>query len=150
MGEFWLRVASQVGDTRRVRSASNSRKPYDFLMVSFALLFRPSTTPAEIVPLARNQFEQQRLDACASVRADLLQRLEPRPHRAGAPLVEEPAGPGRRSILPEPLEVLAMQIGPHALQVVLQQLRQLDRLVRSVRFSGRLSRHQRECLSTGS
>ena len=31
------------------------RKPYAFLMVSFALLFRPSTIPAEMAPSARNQ-----------------------------------------------------------------------------------------------
>ena len=35
-----------------------SRKPYDYLMVSFALLLNPSTIPAEIVPLARNQFSK--------------------------------------------------------------------------------------------
>ena len=34
---------------------SYSRKPYDFLMVSFALLLNPSTIPLETDPLARNQ-----------------------------------------------------------------------------------------------
>ncbi len=32
------------------------RNPYDFLIVTFTLLLRPSTTPDDIVPLARNQF----------------------------------------------------------------------------------------------
>ena len=31
------------------------RKPYDFLVISFNLLLKPSTIPAEIVPPARNQ-----------------------------------------------------------------------------------------------
>src|SRR5512135_2383665 len=32
------------------------RKPYDFLVTNFTLLFRPSTAPDETSPLARNQF----------------------------------------------------------------------------------------------
>jgi hypothetical protein len=32
------------------------RTPYDFLVTSFTVLLRPSTAPAETVPLARNQF----------------------------------------------------------------------------------------------
>ena len=31
------------------------RKPYDFLVTSFTLLFSPSTAPAETIPRARNQ-----------------------------------------------------------------------------------------------
>ena len=33
------------------------RKPYDFLVTNFTLLFRPSTAPDEIAPRARNQFK---------------------------------------------------------------------------------------------
>ena len=33
------------------------RNPYDFLVTSFTLLFRPSTAPDEIAPRARNQFK---------------------------------------------------------------------------------------------
>src|SRR3954469_5880496 len=36
----------------RRSDASNVRKPYAFLVVSFTLLFKPSATPAEIVPRA--------------------------------------------------------------------------------------------------
>src|SRR5512147_1756364 len=37
-------------------ATSAVRKPYDFLVTSFTLVFRPSTAPDEIDPLARNQF----------------------------------------------------------------------------------------------
>ena len=35
------------------------RKPYAFLIISFALLFRPSTIPAEMVPSAWSQLRIQ-------------------------------------------------------------------------------------------
>ena len=37
-------------------SVNEDLNPYAFLVVSFNLLFRPSVTPAEIVPFALNQF----------------------------------------------------------------------------------------------
>jgi hypothetical protein len=43
-------------------------------------------------------------------------------------LVEELGCPGRGDILPEEPEVFPHQVIPHAAQIVLQQIRQLDRL----------------------
>ena len=55
---LWVRF----GSGRRPRLCNRAsfaifavRKPYDFLVTSFTLLFRPSTAPAETIPLARNQ-----------------------------------------------------------------------------------------------
>src|SRR5208283_1250876 len=46
-----------------------------------------------------------------------------------APLIKELAGPTRRLIVPELLEVLLEQIGPHGLQVVAQQIAQAEPLM---------------------
>jgi hypothetical protein len=49
----------RLGNITRMMWSSTSydRKPYAFLVVSFALAFSPSTIPAEICPRARNQFK---------------------------------------------------------------------------------------------
>src|SRR3954468_9986349 len=60
---------------------------------------------------------------------DLLHRLQPRAHHPARPFVQEPPGPRRASVLPEPLELLPQEIGPYRSQVVLQELRQLHRLL---------------------
>ena len=59
---------------------------------------------------------------------DLLQRLQPGTHDPRAPLVEEAAGPSGRLVFPEALKVFAMQVCPHALQIVLEQFVELDGL----------------------
>ncbi len=53
---------------------------------------------------------------------DFLHRLKPTPEGAGAPRLEELPGPYWGRVSPEPLELLAEQVGPDALEVVLQQL----------------------------
>jgi SRSO17 transposase len=57
---LWVRFGS--GSCPRLCNKANLatfavRNPYDFLVTSFTLLFRPSTAPDEIAPRARNQFK---------------------------------------------------------------------------------------------
>ena len=56
---LWVRSGS--GSRPRLCKRANLatlavRKPYDFLVTNFTLLFRPSTAPDDTSPLARNQF----------------------------------------------------------------------------------------------
>lgn len=51
-----------------------------------------------------------------------LHGLQPGPHSAFAPVVQELACPARDGILPEPLEVLLQDIRPYGLQVAAQQI----------------------------
>ena len=50
-------------------------------------------------------------------------------HGPCAPVVEELARPGRRMILPEPLEILFEQVGPDRLEVAREQILQFIHLV---------------------
>ena len=59
-----------------------------------------------------------------------------------------PARHGRFFVFPEPPELLPQEIRPHRPQVVLRQLRQLDRLL--ARLPGRFRKHHRERFRTGS
>ena len=79
--------------------------------------------------LARPKIVEHQLAVVAQGAGDLLHRLDPRAHHLATPFVEELAGPGRRLVVPELLEVFLEQIGPHALQVVAQDVAQLDALV---------------------
>ncbi len=60
---------------------------------------------------------------------DLFHRADPASHGAGAPGVEELHRPLGAGVLPEPLEVLAKQMSPDALEVVLQDLLEPDLLM---------------------
>jgi len=60
---------------------------------------------------------------------NLLHRDDPAAHGAGAPSVEELHRPLGARVLPEPLEVLAEQMSPDALEVVLQDLLEPDFLM---------------------
>ena len=60
---------------------------------------------------------------------DLFHRADPAPHGASAPGIEELHGPLRARVLPEPLEVLAEQMSPDALEVVLQDFLEPDLLM---------------------
>ena len=53
---------------------------------------------------------------------DLLHRADPAAHGACTPGIEELHGPLGARVLPEPLEVLAEQMSPDALEVVLKKL----------------------------
>ena len=55
-GLFSAPVKPQVHDTKRFQLHDSVLNPYAFLVVSFALLLKPSTIPLENCPLARNQF----------------------------------------------------------------------------------------------
>ncbi len=55
---------------------------------------------------------------------NFLHGIEPGTHGSGTPLVQELAGPGGRTVAPEPLEVLLEQVGPDSLEVIGQQLGQ--------------------------
>ena len=57
VGAFRLRKLSRGCAIRPVSPLFAVRNPYDFLVTSFTLLFRPSTAPDEIAPRARNQFK---------------------------------------------------------------------------------------------
>ena len=80
---------------------------------------------------------------------EFLDRVDARAQSPGAPLIDELAGPGRGVVLPELLELFFEQIGAHALQVVGSKSRSRSFCL-SVRFSGRLSRHQRVFFRAGS
>jgi len=60
---------------------------------------------------------------------DLLHRADPAAQGAGAPGIEELHGPLGARVLAEPLEVLAEQMSPDALEVVLQDLLEPDLLM---------------------
>jgi len=64
------------------------RKPYDLLVTTLILLFRASTAPAEISPLARNQFKIS--SRCArNVRATCIIGPDPAPQRAPCPKLKK-------------------------------------------------------------
>ena len=52
---------------------------------------------------------------------DFLHGLDARAHRPSAPSVEERAGPVRRDVVPEELELFFQQVGAHGPEVVLQE-----------------------------
>jgi hypothetical protein len=60
------------------------RKPYDFLMVTLALLFKPFTTPLEIKLLSPEVVKDQ-LTMLVEGAGDLLHRLDARTHGLAAP-----------------------------------------------------------------
>jgi hypothetical protein len=60
---------------------------------------------------------------------DLLHRADPTTPGASAPCVEELHRPFEARVLPEPLEVLAEQMSPDALEVVFQDLLEPDFLM---------------------
>lgn len=59
----------------------------------------------------------------------LLHRLDTRTIHPPHPFPQETGGPQRRAVLPESLEVLALQTGTHRFEVVLRELLQLHRLL---------------------
>ena len=98
------------------------RNPYARLVITLAFPLKPSTTPLENCPRARNQFRIR--SRCERNHAgNLLHRVEPRAHRPGAPAVEELAGPVRRHVAPQRLKVLLEQVGANRAQVATHQLR---------------------------
>src|ERR1700680_1445390 len=54
--------------------------------------------------------------------SDLLQGLDARAHSLTAPFIEEFAGPSRRVVIPELMEVLFKQIGADGLKVVVEEV----------------------------
>ena len=81
---------------------------------------------------------------------DLLHGLDARTQCGCAPSVQELAGPSRRGVLPELLEVFLQQIGADTFEVIAQQLFESPLVWGVVRFSERFKRHQRDFFRTGS
>jgi len=65
------------------------------------------------------------LAQCANERLD---GFEPRSHGSGAPFLQVPLGPVRALVVPEELEALLEQVGPDALEVVLENIGQFGPL----------------------
>ena len=72
---------------------------------------------------------EQEFPVSAQHPGHLLHRWETGAHGPCAPVVEEPARPNRRVILPEPLEILLEQVSPDSLEVAGEQILQLVHLV---------------------
>jgi hypothetical protein len=68
-------------------------------MVTLALLFRPSTTPAG-KQFLRPEIVQDEFAALAQGAGNLLHGLNSGAHDLAAPLVEEPSGPGDGVVIP--------------------------------------------------
>ena len=75
----------------------DDRKPYAFLVVSFALLLKPSTTAARNLAARAEPVQEQR-PVTAQHASDLLHRLEARAHHLHTPFVEERARPIDRAV----------------------------------------------------
>src|SRR3989304_7385662 len=76
----------------------------------------------------REPVEQERAVRAQGL-GETLHGRQPGPHRAGAPLVEEPSCPGGALVGPETLERLLAQEGTDGSQGVAQDLAQLPALV---------------------
>ena len=79
---------------------------------------------------------------------DFLHRLDAGAHGLPVPFIEELASPGGRVVIPELLEGFLEKVSPDGLQVVAEQVRRRKRCS-TFRFSSRLSRSQRDFLSSG-
>ena len=109
-------------DTKRLPVPRRCGTHTPVLVITLAFPLKPSTTPLENCPRARNQFRIR--SRCERNHAgNLLHRVEPRAHRPGAPAVEELAGPVRRHVAPQRLKVLLEQVGANRAQVATHQLR---------------------------
>ena len=60
---------------------------------------------------------------------NLLHRFDPGAHGSCAPGIEEFAGPGRRTVGPEPLKILLEQVGADGSEVAGEQVRQPVHLI---------------------
>src|SRR3954453_9199358 len=129
-------------------ATSAVRKPYDFLVTSFTLLFSPSTAPDENSPLARNQFKI-RGRCLRSVRAPFFigsrrDRITRRVHSSrnfpahAALRYSQNRWKSSRSRYARTVRKLYFS-NSASFTVCF-----------SVRFSGRFSRHHRDFFSTGS
>ena len=148
---LWVRFGSGRSPRLCKRASfatSGLRKPYDFLVTSFTLLFRPSTAPEETVPLARNQLSIK-LVMSAYCPGNLLHRLHPGPHYPTRPFIQEFPGPCRADVLPKPLKLLPRRYARTVRRLYLNSSDSRT-VCFSVRFSGRFRKHHRECFRTGS
>ena len=96
--------------------------------MTFALLFKPSTTPLEIIFLRPEVIEDQ-FPVLAKRSSDLLHGLDAGTHGLTAPLVEKLPGPGGRAVIPELLECFLEKVGPDGLQVVAEEIAQSEALL---------------------
>ena len=79
---------------------------------------------------------------------DLLHRLDAGSHGLLAPEIQEHAGPGGRVVFPELLKFFFEEIGTDGLEIIAEQISQRN-FCCEVRFSLRLSTHQRVFFSSG-
>jgi hypothetical protein len=84
------------------------RNSQAFLVVSFALGLKPSTTPLESLAFGAEPVEQKPPMSPQHPR-DPFHRLDLRAHRMGAPVIQKAPGPVARAVAPEELKILLEQ-----------------------------------------